>query len=751
MQLALLALAALPPTGLQRSSPVPFSISHATDRHAVVHHDLAADGTHWLRGRIYKASADATGLAFHPFLGSDAPRNFPVKLQLLKITGERGSLELEGEAQVTRMENRIVLDRGGVQVRYDATPDQIEQSFLFDVPAGSGALTLELAVETELSVKEHRGGFLFSHEYGGVSYGATTAIDARGQRVDVPATWVDGEIHLTVPAAFLAEAESPILVDPILSTFTVGAAATDLGAPDLVYAGANVGFHVVYEESFSATDVDIYAALVAPDGTVSAGAYVEQTARSWRGPRIATTSSLFYLLVVADAPSVAVPGSRDIVARLREPNGAFQPAFTLKSATSTFSCTAPAVAGDLYYQAFSFCIAYNRDYGTHRDVHALLSPGTPPGPNQIERAVAASPTEDMSAPTITRATGLYADIDWVIAWAGRDLGSGASRVQATRYRYDLNQAVGPRTVAPPTTSALYFDVQISDTTDRFPLDGDRSYYVITYDDRPSNVSDAFVALYSGTSVYDTIELQVAEHADRAPNQDDVVIATGPQHFMLGYLENGHVFVTTIQPTFDSFGIIERRLHLAGPNVVPGSLAALGQLFEFTGSVVGRSLFLWSDASGPSTEIRGAFVTLPDERNSSGKQYCYGEPNSTGQRGFLYGIGSRIPGFDSELRVESLPPNNFGYFLASLSQGDIPNVGGSQGTLCVSGSVGRFGIFQVSASGTYERMLDTNQIPQPTGPVMSMAGQTWNFQVWHRDSVAGVATSNFTNGTTIQFR
>ena len=32
-----------------------------------------------------------------------------------------------------------------------------------------------------------------------------------------------------------------------------------------------------------------------------------------------------------------------------------------------------------------------------------------------------------------------------------------------------------------------------------------------------------------------------------------------------------------------------------------------------------------------------------------------------------------------------------------------------------------------------------------------AGETWNFQTWHRDSVGGIATSNFTNGLAVTFQ
>jgi hypothetical protein len=48
-------------------------------------------------------------------------------------------------------------------------------------------------------------------------------------------------------------------------------------------------------------------------------------------------------------------------------------------------------------------------------------------------------------------------------------------------------------------------------------------------------------------------------------------------------------------------------------------------------------------------------------------------------------------------------------------------------------------------------LDLTQIPQPTGFVSVAAGDTWNFQCWYRDAVGGVATSNFTDGLSVDFQ
>jgi hypothetical protein len=54
------------------------------------------------------------------------------------------------------------------------------------------------------------------------------------------------------------------------------------------------------------------------------------------------------------------------------------------------------------------------------------------------------------------------------------------------------------------------------------------------------------------------------------------------------------------------------------------------------------------------------------------------------------------------------------------------------------------------SGSFQLQLDLTTTPTPTGSVSVAAGESWSFQAWHRDSAAGVATSNFTDATVVTF-
>jgi len=140
----------------------------------------------------------------------------------------------------------------------------------------------------------------------------------------------------------------------------------------------------------------------------------------------------------------------------------------------------------------------------------------------------------------------------------------------------------------------------------------------------------------------------------------------------------------------------------------------------------------------------------------GAVLCTAVVNSTGFAGRLDAEGSDlVVDNDVTLVATSLPASSNGYFLTSRVPGSVANPGGSSGTLCLGGSIGRFvgpGQIQNSgALGTFSLVLDLTNLPSPMGGVAAQAGQTWNFQAWYRDAVLGVPTSNFTDGVALTLR
>lgn len=139
----------------------------------------------------------------------------------------------------------------------------------------------------------------------------------------------------------------------------------------------------------------------------------------------------------------------------------------------------------------------------------------------------------------------------------------------------------------------------------------------------------------------------------------------------------------------------------------------------------------------------------------GTAYCSANANSTGAPSEIAATGSTsVAANDLTLEATGLPLSSFGFFLVASTTGFVANPGGSEGNLCLGPSIGRFvGPGQVMSSGgtgSIALAIDLTTIPTPQGFISILPSQTWSFQLWHRDSGMTGPTSNFTNGTTINF-
>ena len=126
------------------------------------------------------------------------------------------------------------------------------------------------------------------------------------------------------------------------------------------------------------------------------------------------------------------------------------------------------------------------------------------------------------------------------------------------------------------------------------------------------------------------------------------------------------------------------------------------------------------------------------------RYCTpGEINSTGSAGVLDALGSDALGQeDLTLVGTSLPQGEIGYAITSLDAGFVANPGGSSGNLCVGGMIVRFAAQAGVVDGT-----GSLSVPLPFASWTVTTGETWHFQLWHRDG----STSNFTDGIRVLLR
>ncbi|MEM9382046.1 MAG: hypothetical protein AAGB93_18970 [Planctomycetota bacterium] len=142
--------------------------------------------------------------------------------------------------------------------------------------------------------------------------------------------------------------------------------------------------------------------------------------------------------------------------------------------------------------------------------------------------------------------------------------------------------------------------------------------------------------------------------------------------------------------------------------------------------------------------------------SLGDLYCASNPNSTGVRAIVSGIGS-IRAADNRLTLEAthVPRQTSVIFLTSRTPGRIPNPIGHDGILCFGGGIGRFigpGEIQFTGPTNSARLdVDLTSVPEGVGFTSVVPGDVWRFQGWFRDVRDGQATSNFTDALAIRFQ
>jgi hypothetical protein len=208
-------------------------------------------------------------------------------------------LDLAGSA-VEAEGQRVTVQRRDLREVYDATATQVKQSFHFTRLPRRGDLDLVLATATDLRMAASGDGIVFRHERGTVGYCDLLIVDAAGKQLRLPITSNGADIHLTVPAEFVAEAALPLVVDPVISSTTVAFMQDLRMQPDVAWNETAQEHLVVWQQPFSSTDWDVLAircdAFMAPLG---AAMWIDMTASNWSGPRVACKNLEGMFLVVA--------------------------------------------------------------------------------------------------------------------------------------------------------------------------------------------------------------------------------------------------------------------------------------------------------------------------------------------------------------------------------------------------------------------------------------------------------------------
>ncbi len=197
--------------------------------------------------------------------------------------------------------------------------------------------------------------------------------------------------------------------------------------------------------------------------------------------------------------------------------------------------------------------------------------------------------------------------------------------------------------------------------------------------------------------------------------------------------------------------------LGGGNFAPASPLAENEL--------GLQNFIMSDADqdGDIDIFYRSFfparvgVLVNESVPSPGRTVCGpAATNSSGLSASTSAFGAPLASATTlGLRASKLPTNQFGFFVGSRTARTAVAVAGSQGRICLGGSIGRYlgpgQIVSSGPSGSFQVTVSPVSLRDGTGATPAVQGETWYFQAWFRDVTnQGGATSNFTDAVAIEF-
>lgn len=163
------------------------------------------------------------------------------------------------------------------------------------------------------------------------------------------------------------------------------------------------------------------------------------------------------------------------------------------------------------------------------------------------------------------------------------------------------------------------------------------------------------------------------------------------------------------------------------------------------------VFMKNGAGWADYAMTACFAATP--LPTLGNQACVGVVNSTGRPATLCGRGSNVAADNQAyLYVVDLPLNSAGYFITSPSYSFTPTPGNTVGNLCLGGP-GRYSYNVLNTMSAHAVFYhpDLTVTPVAGGSFTSVMGGTRRFwQYWYRDSVGGVAISNFSSALSVDF-
>ncbi|MEM9380571.1 MAG: hypothetical protein AAGB93_11530 [Planctomycetota bacterium] len=726
--------------------------------------DEPGDGRTWARGVSYKASFGPEGLTFRPYLGSDAPRSFPLNIDLtgVSIGGEAVPL---GPRELSRDGRVVQLDRGSAREVYLLDERSVEQTFVFDDLPSRGEITIILSVETDLVPSPHAsGGLEFRTELGGVHYGAATAYDAAGRDHALEQRWTSSGIEIVVPADFVASAAMPLVVDPVISSFGVTNDTRRQLDTDVAYDSQNDRYLIVWSEVESAFDTDVFCVFYdSTVGILQDPATIDITSERWDRPTVANAFAEEQFLCVAIVGNTIT--QKQAWGRTRDADtGTRGLPFQISGSGAEFVDVGGK--GNDVSSAFDYLVVWQEADAANFDfdivAQAVNGQGSLSGPQRIVDGDLGNLDR---FPSISKSAGRpgtsNADSEYMITWE-REVGTDNRNLRCQVLEY-TGSAVGHDQFSGYTFSdSRRPDVSTSSTFNSFA--GER-HWVIVFERRTGADYDIFAIVATDGNADNAKSVPVMQDLDQQLDHRAPRLANDGEDFIVAYRtevapSEYRVYSTALNVVQDGdelrLGCSVRR-DTIGTSI--GSVPTYGIASEFDGGLLPglppRVLMTWiGDLDGSDPELFGA-VLLETQSPVVGSQYCDATENSTGKSAWILARWRNPPravaGGMIDLECVDAPENSFGHFLCSLDSGFVANPAGSAGNLCLQGSIGRFNrpgeVLDSGVVGEFELRVDSTSFPSPSGTTTVVAGQTWYFQTWFRDFGP---TSNFSNGVQVTF-
>lgn len=562
--------------------------------------DGDADGTVYARGAQWKLVCAATGAAWMPVLGNAAPRSPRLALSPQSATVGGEAIEFDHAAIPVLDGAVITYARGPWLERYHLTPEAVEQTFVLERSPGTGDLELQLPKTTELSHLGRDHGLVFDADgRARVRYSDLTIVDAAGRRTALETAWSGERIVLRVPAAVLAAARYPLVIDPLITAFDID---VDTGADaDPSIAFTNGVFLVVHEDATSATDRDLISNRFDSNGALLDTVAVDLTTADTFDPAVAGANTTFMAAWIHKATA----GSDPIV-RVRR-----------RTATSTS-------------QGAAFDVSTGSTAEAHCDIGASPNPVTHP------------------FFVVWQETGSSGDI------VGRGVTSSGGLAPVLLVSADLSDAIQPsissfagangiwlavwETIQPNDRRVIHAAINddgtflVTATTSRFnpagvacnpDVDGDGANWILAFEIPDSNLSSARdiganLMIYSPTANpqvtpqdFNVNLTKLELNATESLSQTNPVVAAEGNRFTYAYRAKTSLIQTqpsllTASFAFDpvngnEFVFTETAIGVAsGLLVAPTNAALTSTRFQS----VGRVAYAWQEQPGATSDVVG---------------------------------------------------------------------------------------------------------------------------------------------------